>query len=120
MLATKVIIQIIIALGLINVWLIRFNKSTLYRGGDAQNLSDEFATYGLPNWSYYLVGFLKIAAALTLFVGIWWPQVVTPASALVTALMLGALAMHAKVKDPIKKYIPAFSVFTLSVLVLVL
>ncbi len=34
--------------------------------------------------------------------------------------MVGAIAMHIKVKDPLKKSLPALSVLTLSVLVAVL
>ena len=48
------ICQIIVALGLLNVWLLRFNKPTAYRGGKAVNLPGEFAAYGLPAWSCYL------------------------------------------------------------------
>ena len=42
------IAQLIIALGILNVWLLRFNKATIYRGGSAKNMKEEFATYGLP------------------------------------------------------------------------
>ena len=34
-------IQLVIALGLLNVWLLRFHKSTAYRGGEAKNLIEE-------------------------------------------------------------------------------
>ncbi len=44
------IAQLIIALGILNVWLLRFNKATSYRGGAAKNMTEEFATYGLPVW----------------------------------------------------------------------
>ena len=36
------ILQLVIAIGLINVWLFRFNKATEYRGGDAKNMKEEF------------------------------------------------------------------------------
>ena len=47
-----------------NVWLFRFNKETPYRGGDATNMIEEFATYGLDINIMYLVGALKIFASL--------------------------------------------------------
>ena len=100
-------LQIIVSLGLLNVWLLRFKKSTEYRGGHAQSLKEEFATYGLPLWFMYLIGVLKIGSAIALLVGLWVPSYVQPAAALVVFLMLGALAMHFKVRDPLKKSIPA-------------
>ena len=54
------ILQLIISVGLINVWLFRFNKVTEYRGGGANNMKEEFQAYGLPIWLMYVVGFLKL------------------------------------------------------------
>lgn len=114
------ILQVIVALGLLNVWLLRAQTSTSYRGGEAQSLRGEFATYGLPVWTFYLVGGLKIGAAVLLIVGIWVPQLIRPAAGIVAVLMVGALAMHAKVKDPLTKSIPAVLVLLLTVAIVVL
>ena len=113
------ILQIIVALGLLNVWLLRFHRETAYRGGSARNMQEEFAAYGLPGWSTYVIGFLKIAAALCLLVGLWIHTIVFPAAALICVLMIGALAMHIKVGDPLKKSLPALSVLVLSILICV-
>ncbi len=107
-------LQIITALGLLNVWILRFNKSTSYRGGHAKNITEEFAVYGLPKWFCHLVGFLKISSAIALILGFWFPIVIKPTAGLVFTLMIGALAMHAKVKDPAKKYVPAFLVLLMT------
>ncbi len=92
------VLQIVLALGLLNVWLLRTGKATAYRGGAAKNLKEEFATYGLPPFMYYLVGGLKIGCAL----------------ALLAVLMLGALLMHIKVKDPISKSVPAAAMLAMT------
>ncbi len=110
-------LQIVAALGLLNVWLLRFNKSTNYRGASAQNLKEEFAVYGLPTWFMYLIGALKIGAALALLVGIWVPPLVAPAALLLLVLMLGALAMHIKVGDPLIKSMPAAIMLLLALLI---
>ncbi len=110
-------LQLIIALGLLNVWLLRFSKKTDYRGGDASNLIEEFAVYGLPVWFCYLIGFLKISAALMLLLGLFIPEFSLTASLLAIVLMLGAVSMHAKVKDPIKKALPAGAMLLMSVIV---
>lgn len=109
--------QVVIALGIFNVWLVRFGKSTAWRGGNAQNMKEEFETYGLPAWSVKLVGFLKLLFAIALIVGIWIPDLVRPAAWGIAILMLGAVAMHVKVKDPLKKSLPALTMLALSLFV---
>ena len=65
------IINLVIALGIINVWIIRYDSETPFRGGDSKSLKEEFNTYGLPLWFMYFVGFAKISLAILLFLGIW-------------------------------------------------
>jgi hypothetical protein len=62
----------------------------------------------------YAVGATKVSLASLMLAGLWWPKLVRPASGGLAALMLGAIAMHLKVKDPIKRALPAISVFSLS------
>lgn len=107
------ILQVIVALGLLNVWLLRSGRGTEYRGGNAQSMREEFAVYGLPGWAMYGVGGLKVVAAVCLLAGIWVHTLVFPAAAAVAVLMVGALAMHLKVRDPLVKSVPALSVLAL-------
>lgn len=109
--------QIIIALGIANVWLLRFGQSTSWRGGSAQNMKEEFAEYGLPPWFMKLVGALKLTFAALLIVGIWTPGVTYYAALGMVALMLGAVAMHFKIGDPPKKAVPAFAMLAMSAFV---
>jgi uncharacterized membrane protein YphA (DoxX/SURF4 family) len=108
------VLQLVIGLGLINDWLLRAGSSTAYRGGEATSLQAEFAAYGLPVWFFYLIGFLKLGSAALLIAGYWIPQLVLPAAALVVALMVGALSMHARVKDPLIKWMPASIMLAMS------
>ncbi len=112
------ICQIVVGCGLLNVWLLRFNQSTAYRGGTAANMLEEFAAYGLPAWSCYLVGFLKVASAFALLAGLLYPAIVLPAAVVIALLMAGAVAMHVKVGDPLKKSLPALSVLVLSAVII--
>ena len=114
------ILQVIVGLGLLNVWLVRARSSTGYRGGAAGSLKEEFAVYGLPDWTFYLVGGLKVVAGVLLIAGIWCPGLVRLPAAVVAVLMVGALAMHAKVKDPLSKSLPALAVLLMSVAIFVL
>ena len=108
------ILQAIVGLGLLNVWLLRRDIATAYRGGEAKNLKDEFATYGLPAPMFYIVGGLKIICGALLLVGFAYPPVVLPAAAVIAVLMMGAVAMHLKVGDPVSKYVPAALMLAMS------
>ena len=111
------IIQVIISLGILNVWVLRFGKSSSWRGGEAKNMKEEFQVYGLPSWFVGVVGFLKVLFALMLIVGLWVPALVQPAAIGIALLMSGAIVMHVKVKDPATKSLPAFSLLILSAIV---
>lgn len=110
----RIVCQVIIGLGILNVWFLRSGKKTRYRGKEATNLKEEFAAYGLPFWVFVLVGILKVGAALTLLVGIIRPEVVRPAASVMAVLMLGAITMHLRVGDPPGKSLPAAALLVLS------
>lgn len=113
-------LQLTVAFGLLNVWLLRYKKETKWRGGSAQNMTEEFENYGLPKWFMFLVGFLKISIATLLIIGIWLPLLVKPSAAILTVLMLGAVSMHLKVKDPVSKALPAIFMLVLAILITLL
>lgn len=102
------------ALWILNVWLHRFDKDTGYRGGEATNMREEFAEYGLSKNAMYAVGATKVSLATLMLVGHAYPKLVRPASTGLALFMLGAVGMHAKVNDPIKRAVPAITVLTLS------
>lgn len=110
--------KVIIFISIINVWFFRFNKKTLFRGGDASSMKAEFAAYGLSETMMYLVGALKVLSALGLLISIWAPQLAIPAAAIMAILMLGAIFMHFKISDPLSKSLPAFIFLLLSLLIL--
>lgn len=101
-------------LWILNVWFLRFGKDTGYRGGDATNMKEEFAEYGISETSMYAIGATKVGLAVALLAGHWMPRLVRPASGGLAAMMLGAIGMHIKVKDPIKRSLPAICVLALS------
>jgi hypothetical protein len=110
-------LQIFVALGIFNVWLLRYGKETKWRGGAAKNMKDEFLAYGLPVWFMIGIGIVKVSLAIGLIVGVWVPVVTKPAAAALAALMIGAIAMHVKVKDPVQRALPAIAMFLLSALI---
>ena len=115
-----VVLKILIATAILNVWLLRSGRSSPYRGGNAQNLKQEFLAYGLPLWLMYLVGFLKVALAGLLIISIWYPQLTLPAALGLSILLLGAIVAHIRLKDPLKKSMPATALLLCTIVVLVI
>ena len=101
------VLEVIVGLGLLNVWLLRAGNTTAYRGGTARTLREEFGAYGLPVSAFYVVGALKITAGVTLLAAQFLPMPARVAATVVAGLMVGAIAMHIKVKDPVRRSVPA-------------
>lgn len=116
----KFLFQATVSLVVFNVWLFRFNQSTIYRGGEASNMIEEFAVYGLSEPFVYLVGGLKVLAALGLLIGLFKEKLVFPSALIMSSLMMGAIFMHFIVADEAIKFLPASLMFVLSVCILYL
>ena len=101
------------------MWLLRTGKVTAWRGGDSKNMREEFAVYGLSPAFMKTIGFLKVSLGLCLILGLWLPYLTRPAAIAVVALMIGAVAMHVKVKDPLRSSIPALTLLVLAIAVAV-
>ena len=90
--------QIIIAVSILIVWVFRFD-----------NIVIEFKQYGLSDLIRSLVGAAKIAMATLLIAGIWYPTLILVPAGVIAFLMLCALFAHFSVRNPMQKYLPAFS-----------
>lgn len=111
-----ILLKLIVGLSILNVWLFRSSKSTQWRGGEASNLKAEFEAYGLSKDLMNLIGTIKVALSILLILSIWFPLFQPYAAYGISILMLGAIAMHIKIKDPIKKSFPAVTFLVLSIL----
>jgi hypothetical protein len=103
----KQILVLFVSITVLNVWLIRFNNATIYRGGDAANMLEEFIVYGFDKSFLYLIGALKISAALGLIIGLFYKKLIVPCALIIGLLMVGAVVMHFRVSDEIHKFFPA-------------
>ncbi len=112
--------KVIVGLSILNVWLVRSNKSTEWRGGEAKNIAEEFNIYGLPHWMVWTVGSVKVSLAVLLLASIYYTQFSDVAAYGIAILMTGAVLMHLKIGDPIKKSFPAFSFLVLSLAIVFL
>jgi uncharacterized membrane protein YphA (DoxX/SURF4 family) len=116
----KYLLSATVSLVVLNVWFFRFNQSTIYRGGNASNMIEEFAVYGLSETIVYLVGGLKVLAAFGLLIGFFKEKTIVPSASLMAILMSGAIFMHYRVADEAIKYLPAGLMFIFSLGILFL
>ena len=114
-----VLLQIVIALGIVNVWILRRDRATRFRPDGAANIAEEFARYGLSDTVRRLVGGTKLALAALLLIGIAYPVLAVAAAAGVAVLMAGAVGAHIKVRDPLMKSVPALLMLAMSTVVLI-
>jgi hypothetical protein len=101
------VLMVVVSLVVLNVWFFRFNQPTIFRGGEASTMVEEFAVYGLSEPIVYVIGGLKVIVALVLLIGFFKEKVIVPSALVMAVLMLGALFMHFKVADEIIKFLPA-------------
>lgn len=57
------ITQIIAGLCVLNVWTLRTNRPTAWRGGESTSMQQEFEAYGLPFWFMKVVRWTIIPLA---------------------------------------------------------
>lgn len=112
-----IVLQVIVALSILNVWILQPKKATRWRGGNAKTLVEEFQVYGLPGWALYVIGALKITLAILLLVAIWYPELRHYAAMGLAILLLGSIIMHIRIKDPLIKSLPAFILFLLCLII---
>ncbi|MDB2384874.1 DoxX family protein [Polaribacter sp.] len=110
-------LKIIVGISILNVWLIQPKKETIWRGGNAKNIVEEFKVYGLSKTTCYIIGFLKVTLAILLLLSIQFKFLTIYASLGLAFLLFGSIIMHIKVKDAWFKSIPAFLFFSMNLVI---
>ena len=113
-------LQLIVGISILNVWLIQNKTATRWRGGNANTIIEEFQEYGISKPVCYIIGFMKVTLAILLITAIWFPVLKQPAAIGLAVLLLGSIAMHIKIKDPMLKSFPAALFLVLCVLIILL
>lgn len=108
-----------VSITIINVWLFRFNKPSIYRGGDAINMIEEFNAYGLSESFVYVVGTIKVLFALGLIFGLFWDKLLVFSASVISFLMTAAVFMHLKIGDEFIKSLPATIMFILCLFIII-
>ncbi|MEK9614480.1 MAG: DoxX family protein [Flavobacteriaceae bacterium] len=110
----KRILMISVSFTILNVWLLRFNKSTIFRGGNASDMLSEFHAYGLSEGMLYTVGTIKVLLAILLLLGIVYSKLVKPSILAISILMISAIYFHISISDEIIKSVPALIILIFS------
>ena len=101
-------LKIIVGVSILNVWLLRKNKETKWRGGNAVNIVEEFQVYGFSKQFCYFIGFLKVSLAIILLASIQFKTLTLIGVLGLSILLLGSIIMHIRIKDAWYKSFPAF------------
>ncbi len=110
----------IVSATVLSVWTFRMNSDSIFRGGSASTMLEEFQAYGLTETHMYIVGAFKITAAILMLLGLRFSRLVVPGTLVMTFFMVGAVAMHIRIGDGIIPTLPSTLMLTscLSILVL--
>ena len=110
------ILSVVVGLTVINVWLFRSDKSTSYRGGDANSLMEEFVVYGLGDY-FLTIGIIKVGLAVLLILSLYYKKLRVFSALGIGLMMIVAIYMHFSIGDELIKSMPA-SIMLLSCLLI--
>lgn len=116
----SILLKLVVGLSILNVWLLRKEQSSQWRGGSASSLKEEFEHYGLSETTMKVVGTVKCLLAVALLASIFLPILEVYSALGIAAMMAGAIIMHLKVGDDIKKSFPALLFLAISVLIVLI
>ena len=102
----KVLI-IVVATAVLSAWTWRLNIPSIYRGGDAINMIEEFQAYGLNQTTMVVVGIFKVTCAIILLIGLKVRRLVTPAAFIMGIFMIAAVYFHISISDPLVPTLPS-------------
>ena len=89
------ILIVLVAITVLSAWTYRLDLETVYRGGDAKNMIEEFQAYGLSQTTMVVVGVFKVVLALMLLLGLKFKKLIIPAAAGMAMFMTAAVYLSA-------------------------
>jgi len=108
------VFQRLTALNISNTWALKLRRSTNWRGGAGQSMTEESEVGGLPRWFRIIIGFPKLAFSARLIDGIWRSQLARVAAG------ARATSMYAKLHAPMKRSTSASTMLMLALMSILL
>ena len=84
----------------------------------SKEMQDEIDRWGFSNFKYFL-GLCQLFGGFGLLIGLKWPYLALIMSFLLSLMMLSALIVRFKIKDPINRYLPAAFFFVINVYIFI-
>jgi len=101
-------LSVLVSVVVLSAWSFKLNQPSVFRGGDAMTMSEEFAAYGLSDSIMISVGIVKILLALLLLAGAFkFPALLKPSAAIMSLFMIGAVYFHISISDGVLPTLPA-------------
>ena len=101
------VLVIVVSLTVLSAWSFRVNRPSLFRGGDATSMLEEFQAYGLSKNTMIIVGVCKVIAGIALLLGLRFQKLVVPAAAVMAGFMCAAIYFHLSISDPLMPTAPS-------------
>jgi len=86
----------------------------------AEGQKKDFAHLRYPGWFMYVAGLVEVIGALGVLFGIFAPISAVLGGLLLAAQMVGAVASHVRVKDPVRRMVPPSVLLVLAAAVVLL
>ena len=104
------VLSITVSIVVLSAWSIKLNQPSNFRGGNATNMSEEFANYGLDESTMIIVGVCKVLLSILLLLGaLKYSRFIQPAAAILGLFMMGAVYFHISIGDGVVPTLAAAS-----------
>ncbi|GAA3400595.1 DoxX family protein [Paenibacillus hodogayensis] len=107
----SIVVQSILALGFLLFGLMKFGS---------RQMVEEFKRHRFPAAFRLFTGFVEVAAAVLLVIGIWNDRIAAIGGAVLVVTMIGAVLTHVRSKDPASKLSMPFILLVLALVVLLI
>lgn len=76
------------------------------------SMRDTAEHFAIPWPRYRAIGFLELVAVAGIFLGLWWSWIGVVAGTGTVLLLVGAVVVHLRAKDPLSDMVPALVTLT--------
>lgn len=115
------LLSLLISVTVLSAWTIRFKMSSIFRGGGAENMVEEFQLYGLDSSIMIIVGITKVILSILLLLGAFkFQYLLKPSAGIMALFMIGAVYFHLNAGDGLVPTIPSASMLISCLLILFL
>lgn len=98
---------LLVGVVVLSAWTYRLDSPSVFRGGNAASMLEEFTVYGLSKSTMTMVGISKVLLSIVLLVGLKFRKLVTPAALGIALFMIAAVYFHISIGDALLPTLPS-------------